>query len=102
MNTTTRPKLVYQRGRTLGRSGYEQSLASRLTATVERLDALLCVISNADFSEDDPGNDFQRMNKHIQVAVLDLASELAYEAHEIVTQIHAYDESPDSSWRPAP
>lgn len=69
-----------QRGHTLGRNGVETG-GDRLYSVLKRLDALLCVISSTVTGES--FNDFQQFNGHIQRAVLDLAQDLAQEAHEL-------------------
>lgn len=83
------PEFKYQLNKTLGRSGYERDPQVRLCAVLEYLDALLCVVANQDVSGEDL-NDFQRMNGAIQRGVLALASDLAWEAHELHTQLHVY------------
>ena len=78
----------YKRGELLGRSGYSEG-ADRLVDVLQGLDALLCVISDAEADEDGK-NAFQRFNSSIQRGVLKLSQELAEEAHELATEIHSY------------
>ena len=85
-STKTTTSRVYEPGRTLGRSGYQRDPVSHLCAVLEHLDALLCTISAGGGADGEP-NDFQRLNNVIQCSVLDLASDLATEAHELHEQL---------------
>lgn len=73
----------YLPNRTLGRAGFVDDDFSQLGRRLAQLDALLCVITDADVDADDDRNSFQRLNNTIQRTVYDLASDLAQEAHEL-------------------
>lgn len=82
----------YKRGELLGRSGHSVG-ADRLVNVLQGLDALLCIVSDAEVDEDGK-NAFQYFNSSIQRGVLKLSQELAEEAHELAVQIHCFRELP--------
>lgn len=84
--TTTQREQI----RTLGRSGYRPDAKSQLAIRVEQLDALMIVITARDTDgSSDPEEGFGNCNREIQYAVLDLASSLAQEIHELLVVIEA-------------
>ena len=86
-----RGPLRYEPNRTLGRSGYVDTPRDRLHDTLRHLDALLSLISShQEFPQD--GNEFMSMNSSVQFAILELASDLATEAHEISERLLHDDE----------
>lgn len=73
----------YQPNRTLGRSGWIEPPADKLCTRIRHLDALLAALT----SDGGDGAAIFGCNEFIQSAVLDLASDLAYEIHELYTQV---------------
>lgn len=71
-------------GVTLGRSGYILPPADRLAFKIAHLDALLSTLTGAGDPED---ADFFGMNETIQHTLLELASSLAEEIHELHDQV---------------
>jgi len=92
MATEQANTLTYLPNRTLGRSGYQAGASDQLGETLEHLDALLTLIAYP--SEGRELNDFQTLNNEIQLAALNLASRLAFRAHELHEQLQV--ESTDS------
>lgn len=78
--------LKYEPNRTLGGSGYVDLPFDKLGQRLKQLDALLMVMSGADNGTDGM-SDFERFNDEIKRAVLDLAQDLAHEAHELHEQL---------------
>lgn len=72
-------------GTTLGRSGHVPSKCDRLGQRIEFLDALLSLVAIGLHDEDAMG--FSQLNSAIQASVLELASSLATEVHELHSEI---------------
>ncbi len=70
-------------GRTLGRSGYVPPPIDKMDERIRQLDALMCVL----VSGSTPDEGFQNCNPDIQRTVLELASSLATEIHELRDEI---------------
>lgn len=87
------PVATYRPNRALGRTGYRPPPADRLGVALESLDGLLCLLTMDGDGEGDAENDFQRMNGQMQCAVLQLASHLAHEVHELHLQLNVYGDS---------
>lgn len=81
----------YLPNRTLGRTGYVEDDFSRLGRRLAHLDALLSVLNDHEVAKDDEPNSFQRVNYEIQRTVIDLASDLAQEAHELHERLACAD-----------
>ena len=79
--------LLYKPGKTLGRSGYVSDPADRLAERIRYLDALLCLVTAREGLEGGCEAGFGSVNDQIQRSVLDLASSLATEAHELHTVV---------------
>ena len=77
---------LYEPGRTLGRSGYVTPPGDRLAERIRYLDALLCLVTARE-AIDEPGEGFGAVNEVIQQSVLDLASSLASEVHELHIEV---------------
>ena len=89
----TRPAVAtYRPNRALGRTGYQPPAIDRLGIALESLDGLLCLLTT-DGGDGESGNDFQRMNGVMQNAMLQLASDLAHEVHELHLQLNVFGDS---------
>lgn len=84
--TPRAPAFVYAPNTRLGRSGYATLPADQLAMRIEQLGALMCLITNRG-ADRDHLVPLQRLNKDIQVGVLDLVASLAAEIHEIHEEI---------------
>lgn len=74
---------TYRPNRTLGQSGYVPGPRERMAERINQLDALLCLLTAPAVD----GEGFQSMNKEIRCSVLELASSLATEVHELHEQL---------------
>lgn len=88
---------AYAPNLTLGRSGYVPPTSDRLAESIRQLDALLCLVTTTfDFhtgGDDKPLTPFQNLNNTIQATVLDLASGLATQVHELHEQLQREEAS---------
>lgn len=76
-------RMTYVPGKTLGRTGYVSLPPDRLHERIGQLDALLCLVTTS--TAQDEG--FQSCNSDIQRTVLELASSLATEIHELHEEV---------------
>jgi hypothetical protein len=70
---------------TLGRNGNHPEGTDLLAQRLEQLDALLVVLAGVPDAEG--LTDFRRLNGQVQQATLDLAADLAQQAHELHTKL---------------
>jgi hypothetical protein len=82
-NHTVDESTTYVPGLTLGRSGYVPRPIDKMGERIRQLDALMCTL----VSSTTPDEGFQNCNPDIQRTVLELASSLATEIHELHEEV---------------